>query len=177
MTNFETASQEGGGRFEVEGQVPRHLRLGTALKGMKMELKNFGSIMGFAAELEAADKAFYEAAAANPACTAYKDLLEAFAKDEKKNEKNMLRARRENVTEMVLEPIPDFSSEPFDSNREVTHDMGLEQIMARALELEEKAQSFYNQAAEKTKGLAEISRVLAKTGKKRAAHKARLEAL
>jgi hypothetical protein len=84
-----------------------------------MELKNFGSIMGFAAELEAADRAFYETAATNPACVQFKDLLEAFAKDEKKNEKNMLRARREHVTEMVLEPIPDFTSEPFVSDRQV----------------------------------------------------------
>ena len=140
-----------------------------------MELSNFGSIMGFAAELEGADKEFYEAAAASPACAAYKDLMEAFAKDEKKNEKNMLRARREHVTEMVLEPITDFTSEPYETDREFTLDMDLAQIMARALEIEEKAQSFYTQAAEKTKGLAEISRVLAKTGKKRAAHKARLE--
>ncbi|UCB49089.1 MAG: hypothetical protein JSW56_18610 [Deltaproteobacteria bacterium] len=140
-----------------------------------MELSNFGSIMSFAAELEGADKEFYEAAAAIPACGEYKDLLEAFGRDEKKNEKNMLRARREHVTEMVLEPITDFTSEPFVSDREITPHMSLEQIMSRALALEEKAQSFYNQAAEKTKGLAEISRVLAKTGKKRAAHRARLE--
>jgi rubrerythrin len=142
-----------------------------------MELRNFGSIMSFAVDLEATDKAFYEAAASNPACADYKDLLEAFAKDEKKNEKNMLRARSEHVTEMVLEPITDFFSDPFDSDREVTPDMGLAQIIARALELEENASRFYSQAAEKTRGLAEISRVLAKTGKKRAAHKARLEEL
>ena len=97
--------------------------------------------------------------------------------DEKKNEKNMLRARREHVTEMVLEPIADFTSEPFVSDRQVAPDMSLEQIIARALELEEKAHRFYNQASEKSKGLAEISRVLAKTGKKRAAHRARLEEL
>ena len=142
-----------------------------------MELKNFGSIIGFAAELEGADQAFYEAAATNRACAQIKDLLEAFAKDERKNEKNMLRARREHVTEMVLEPITDFTSEPFVSDRQVTPEMNLEQILARALELEERAQRFYHQASEKTKGLAEISRVLAKTGEKRAAHRARLEAL
>jgi rubrerythrin len=140
-----------------------------------MELTNFGSIMSFAVELEGADKAFYEAAAASPACGAYEDLLEEFARDEKKNEKNMVRARREHVTEMVLEPITDFTGEPFMSDREITPQMSLEQILALALALEEKAQSFYSQAAEKTKGLAEISRVLGKTGKKRAAHKARLE--
>jgi len=31
-----------------------------------MPLKNFGSILNFAAELEAVDHAFYKAAAANP---------------------------------------------------------------------------------------------------------------
>ena len=57
-----------------------------------MPLKNFGSILNFAAELEAADSDFYKAAAANPASAQHKAVLEELAAEKKKNEKLMLRA-------------------------------------------------------------------------------------
>ena len=139
-----------------------------------MDLQNFGGILSFAAELEAQDVAFYRAAADNPACEKYKALLEEFATDEKKNEKNMLRARRENVTEMILEPIQDFTSEPFITNRESAHEMNAEAVLAKATELEEKAEQFYLQAAEKIKALPEVSRALERNAKRRSAHRQRL---
>lgn len=139
-----------------------------------MDLQNFGGILSFAADLEAQDVAFYKAAAGNPACEQYKALLEEFAADEKKNEKNMLRARRENVTEMILEPIQDFNSEPFLTNREGVHEMTAEAVLAKASELEEKAEQFYLQAAEKIKALPEVSRALERNAKRRTAHRQRL---
>ena len=142
-----------------------------------MELQNFGGILSFAAELEAQDVAFYKAVADNPACEQYKALLEEFAADEKKNEKNMLRARRENVTEMILEPIQDFTSEPFLTNREGAHEMNAEAVLAKATELEEKAEQFYLQAAEKIKALPEVSRALERNAKRRSAHKQQLTGL
>ena len=74
-----------------------------------MPLINFGSIMSFAEELEKQDEAFYTAAAANPAFAEHKDLFEQFLKDARKNIKNVQRVRRENVTEMILEKINDFT--------------------------------------------------------------------
>ena len=139
-----------------------------------MDLQNFGGILSFAAELEAQDVAFYKATADNPACEQYKALLEEFAADEKKNEKNMLRARRENVTEMILEPIQDFTGEPFLTNREGAHEMTAEAVLAKASELEEKAEQFYLQAAEKIKALPEVSRALERNAKRWSAHRQRL---
>jgi rubrerythrin len=142
-----------------------------------MSLQNFGSILNFAAELESADQAFYLAAAANPACAEFKGMFEEFAADEKKNEKTILRVRRENVTEMILEPIYDFTKEPFVTDREGAETMSLEQVLSRALEIEDKARRFYTQAAEKINALPEVSRALARTAKRREAHKKRLQSL
>ncbi len=142
-----------------------------------MGLRNFGSILNFAVELETADQEFYRAAAANPACAKYKALFEGLATEAQKNEQAMLRARRENVTEMILEPIYGFSSEPFLSEREGAETMSLDRAVEVASELEDRAERFYTQAAEKIEALREVSRALARTAKRRAANKARLAAL
>ena len=70
-----------------------------------MPLENFGSVLNFAEEMEKQDQEFFSAVAGNPACGEYKQMFEQFAADSSKNLKTVLRTRRENVTEMILEPI------------------------------------------------------------------------
>jgi len=142
-----------------------------------MDLRNFGSILKFAVELEAADQAFYKAVATNPACVEHKALFEELALQAKKNEQVMLRTRRENVTEMLLEPIYGFSSETFLTDREGAGKLNPGQVVELARELEDKAEGFYTQAAQKIQALREVSRALARTATRRAANKARLAAL
>ncbi len=142
-----------------------------------MELKNFGSILNFAVELEAADQAFYKTLAKNPACLEHKALFEELAAEAKKNEQAMLRARRENVTEMILEPIYGFSSDTFLAERKGAETTGSVQAIAMAYGLEDKAERFYTEAAEKMQALREVSRVLARAAKRRAANKTRLTPL
>jgi rubrerythrin len=142
-----------------------------------MELKNFGSILKFAVEMEAADQAFYRAAATNPSCAEHKSLFEDLANEAKKNEQVMLRARRENVTEMILEPIYGFSSELFLTDSKGAEIMSLGRAVEMAYKLEDKAERFYTQAAEKIQAQREVSRALARTAKRRVANKARLAAL
>jgi len=142
-----------------------------------MDLRNFGSILKFAVELEAADQAFYKAVATNPACAEYKALFEELALKAKKNEQVMLRTRRENVTEMILEPIYGFSSETFLTDREGVETLTSGQALELALELEGKAEGFYTQAAEKIQALREVSRALARTATRRATNRTRLASL
>ena len=78
-----------------------------------MSLNNFGSILNFAKEIEKIDEAFYSGAAKNPLCKEYADLFEEFAKNLKKNIKIVERTLRENITEMILESIDNFTKEPF----------------------------------------------------------------
>ncbi|MGB5985377.1 MAG: ferritin-like domain-containing protein, partial [Desulfobacterales bacterium] len=78
-----------------------------------MPLVNFGSILNFAEELETQDAEYYTYAASNPSAAGHEALFTQFAADAKKNVKTIQRTRRENVTEMILEPIQDFTRTPF----------------------------------------------------------------
>jgi rubrerythrin len=142
-----------------------------------MPLQNFGSILNFAADLEAEDEGFYRTAAAQPGCVQCKALLEQFAVDAKKNERTMRETCREHVCEMILEPILNFTRQPFLSERDGAANLSCETVLAKALELETKAENFYREAAAKISAIPEVSRALARTALKRAAHKEKLEEL
>ena len=122
-----------------------------------MPLRNFGAILNFAAELETADEGFYRKAANNPSFAEHQALLEELAAEKKKNQKLMLRTCRESVCEMILEPILDFTREPFLSDREGPEPLNWEDFLKTALTLESKALQFYQEAAEKIRALPEVS--------------------
>ena len=142
-----------------------------------MPLENFGSILNFAENLECQDQEFYEVVAANPACTAYKSVFEELAADVRKNVKTVQRARRENVTEMILEPIKDFTRARFCEACQGAESMTAAEVLETAQRLETRAENYYNEAAEKIKALPEVARALKKLGKKRRAHLEKLKAL
>lgn len=142
-----------------------------------MPLINFGSIMGFAEELEKQDEAFYAAAAANPAFAEDKDLFEQFLKDARKNIKNVQRVRRENVTEMILEKINDFTRTPYCEEVDPTDAKDISEILESARCLENRAVRYYTDAAVKMKALSEVSHALKTIGKKHTAHLKKLDTL
>jgi len=142
-----------------------------------MPLENFGSILNFAEELESQDQEFYEALAGNPACGDHKQLFEQFAADAQKNVKTVQRTRRENVTEMILEPIKDFVRAPFCEECQAASSMSLEDALATAKRLEDRAIRYYTDAAAKIKALPEVARALKLVGKKHNAHLERLGAV
>ena len=135
-----------------------------------MPLENFGSILNFAEELELQDEEFYTAAAGNPACADHKALFEQFAADAGKNVKNIQRTRRENVTEMILEPIKDFVRAPFCEECEGAAMMSASEVLEAARTLEDRAERYYTEAAAKIKALPEVARALKTVGKKHTAH-------
>ena len=142
-----------------------------------MPLINFGSIMGFAEELEKQDEAFYAAAAANPAFGEHKDLFEQFLKDARKNIKNVQRVRRENVTEMILEKINDFTRAPYCEEVDPAVANSIADIVDSARCLERRAERYYTDAAVKMKALSEVARALKTIGKKHTAHLKKLDTL
>ena len=141
-----------------------------------MPLENFGSVLNFAEELETQDQLFYATLAANPACAEHKELFEQFAADAKKNITTAQRTRRENVTEMILEPIKDFVRAPFCEECTAADSMSAEDALAAARRLEERAVNYYTRAAEKIKALPEVSRALKTMGKKHNAQREKLAA-
>ena len=142
-----------------------------------MPLINFGSILSFAEELEKQDEAFYAAAVANEAFAEHKDLFGQFLKDARKNIKNCQRARRENVTEMILEPIIDFFRAPFCEEIDPAEAKTVAEIIDAARCLENRAERYYTEAAIKIKALPEVSRALKAIGKKHTAHLKKLDSL
>ena len=142
-----------------------------------MELGNFGAVLTFAAELEAGDRQFYMNAMKNPVTERYRSIFEEAAAVLMKNEKDLLRARRENVTEMILEPIHDFRVEVFSSPRSGAGEGTAESVVEEAVEIEARAIQFYLLAADKMRALPEVSRLLTKVSKSRAGNQTRLESL
>ena len=141
-----------------------------------MPLENFGSILNFAEELEKQDRDFYTAAAGNPACEPYREIFEKFAADAAKNIKTVLRTRRENVTEMILEPIRDFTRGPYCEECAEAGSMSTEDALATANALVDRAVRYYSEAAVKIKALPEVARALKILAKKHKAHRDMLAA-
>jgi len=139
-----------------------------------MPLQNFGSILNFAEELENQDQQFYATAAKNPACSTYRTLFAELGADAARNLTVVQRIRRENVTEMILEPVQDFIREPFCESCTEAGSMSAAQALEAATRLEARADRYYAEAAEKLKALTEVARALKTLGKNRKAHIVRL---
>jgi hypothetical protein len=142
-----------------------------------MPLQNFGSILNFAEEIESLDRQFYAAAGGNPACAGHKALFAQLEAEAARNVTNVQRIRRENVTEMILEPVKDFVRAPFCEACEGAAVMAPDQVLAAARRLESRAERYYAEASGKLKALTEVSRALKLLGKARAARLAKLNAL
>jgi rubrerythrin len=142
-----------------------------------MPLENFGSILNFAENLEKQDQEFFAAVAQNPACADYSELFAQFADDSAKNVKTVQRTRRENVTEMILEPIRDFTRAPYCEECAAAGSMSAEDALATANRLVDRAERYYTEAAAKIKALPEVARALKTISKKHKAHREKLTAL
>ncbi len=140
-----------------------------------MPLENFGSILNFAEALEKQDRDFFAAAAGNAACEMHREIFEQFAKEADKNIKTVLRTRRENVTEMILEPIRDFNRGPYCEECAAADRMTLDEALATANRLVDRAERYYSEAAAKIKALPEVARALKNLAKKHRKYREILE--
>lgn len=140
-----------------------------------MPLNNFGSILNFAEQLEQGDYDFYSTLIQNSECIRDKKIYENFSTDAKKNVKTVQRTRRENVTEMILEPIVDFTRASYIIEYGKAETMIAAEALETASKLEERAERYYTEAAEKIKALPEVARILKLLAKKRRAHLGMLE--
>jgi len=141
-----------------------------------MPLQNFGSILNFAEELERLDQRFYEAALTNPACGACAQLFADLAAEAGKNVKTVQRIRRENVTEMILEPVQDFTRASFCEGCAEAAVLPAAEVLKAAQRLEARAERYYIEAAGKLQALSEVSRALRTLGKIRKTRAAKISA-
>jgi hypothetical protein len=131
-----------------------------------MPLINFGSILGFALEVENQNLEFISSAATAPSCSDYKDLFEGLIKNSNKRIKEIKRVRQENVTEMILESIEGFTRDPFVLDSKDIQEIGSGEILKSAQAMFERSVRYYDAAAQKLKGQSEVSRSLKTLGKK-----------
>ncbi len=141
-----------------------------------MVLSTFGAIMGFAAEIVGQTKETYEGFIGKAGNPALKETFRALAEEEKKNGSLMEKTRRENVTEMILEPITGLQREDYEMDLK-----GLEQkndgdLLKIALILEERAKKFFQDAAAKVP-LPEVARIFRKINQKKEQNLGKLQSL
>lgn len=80
-----------------------------------MSLKQFGAVLSFAIKLEGKLSKYYEEAVPKLEGHHSQELLER-SKKANKRKKKIERSRRENITEMTLEPIEDLNEENYSIN-------------------------------------------------------------
>ncbi len=139
-----------------------------------MPLNSFGAILSFAEELEIRKNVFYGAAMENTVHPEAVALFDTLTAEGKKQIQLIQRTRRENVTEMILEPIRDFFKKPFAIDTNLSDPQDWDTLLQTAKTNEATALTYYTEASIKLKALPEVARILKQLAKKQ---KARLEKL
>ena len=78
---------------------------------------------------------------------------------------------------MILEPIREFTREPYCEECEQAGSMSAENALATANRLVDRAERYYTEASVKIKALPEVARALKTISKKHKAHREKLAAL
>ncbi len=131
-----------------------------------MPLISFGAILTFAETIEKDNKKFYQKSVAEMADSDIKAFFEDLIKIKDKQIKIIQRIRRENVSEMILEPINDFTRESFLFDLDSINAAAPEEIMDTARKAEERNLQYYTAAAKKIKSLPEVATALKQLSKK-----------
>lgn len=142
-----------------------------------MPLKGFGVILTFAETIETENKDFYLKGKSRLPEGEHKDFLDELIKEKEKQIKQVQRVRRENVAEMILEPVEGFTRDLFliDVDKLEAADPGT--VMEAARKLEERNRSYYKEAAKKMKALPEVASALQQLEKKQKKLLARIDEL
>ena len=141
-----------------------------------MPLTTFGAIMGFAAEMAGKTGEIYYILAQKAKNSGLKEVLQGFSAEEGKNHALMGKARRENVTEMILEPISGLHRKDYEIDLKLSDQMEDADLLKRALILEERGKKFFRDASSKIP-LPEVARIFRKIAQKKEENLARLKSL
>jgi len=123
-----------------------------------MALGTFGAIMRFASEMIGSSLDIYKIAIGKAIDPNLKETLQALLKEEEKNYSLMEQTRRENVTEMILEPITGLRQEDYEMDVKLSDHTKDVDLLKVALALEEKEKKFFIDSSAKVP-LPEVSRI------------------
>lgn len=132
-----------------------------------MSMKNFGAVLDFAIQMENEDASCLQQAVENPECEDCTDILKRLEKENRKNAKRLTRARQENVTEMILEPIQGLEEENFRIQRQDLRKISRQEALDKLKQLEDAAHRFYQEAAERIRPVSDVAGTFQRLAKKR----------
>jgi cobalamin biosynthesis protein CbiD len=141
-----------------------------------MALSTFGAIMGFAAEMIGQTKGAYETLVEKAENPVLRETLQAFLEEGGKNYSLMEKTRRENVTEMILEPVTGLYQEDYEINLKMLDLMGDVDVVRVAMILEQREKKFFRDASSKVP-LPEVARVFRKIAQKKEENLTKLQSL
>ncbi len=141
-----------------------------------MALTTFGAIMGFAAEITGQTGEIYKTLAQKAKDLTLREVLQVLSAEEGKSNSLMEKARRENVTEMILEPITGLHQEDYGIDLKVVDQMEDAGLLRAALILEEREKKFFQDASAKVP-LPEVARIFRKISQKKDQNVGKLQRL
>ena len=141
-----------------------------------MTLSTFGAIMGYAGEIVKQTEEAYRGLIPKAKNPALKQVLQDLAGEEKKNQSLMERTRRENVTEMILEPITGLHQEEYEVDLRGMAQKDDSDLVRVSLILEERARRFFSDASAKIP-LPEVARTFRRLCQKKEENVAKLQSL
>jgi len=142
----------------------------------KMALTTFGAVMGFAAEMVRRGEDTYRVAIEKAKDPGLKNGLKELFLEEGKNRSLMERARREHVTEMILEPITGLHEEEYVIKNEIPQDASDGDLLKIALLREEGELRFFSDCSGKIP-LPEVAGIFRKIARKKGSNVTRLKNL
>ena len=141
-----------------------------------MDLSTFGAIMGLAAEITEQTEEIYKTLAQKAKGSTLREVLQVLSVEEGKSHSLMERTRRENVTEMILEPITGLRQEDYGIDLKVVDPMEDPDLLRAALILEEREKKFFNDVSIKVP-LPEVARIFRKMVQKKQENVTKLQSL
>ena len=141
-----------------------------------MALSTFGAIMGFAAEMIQQTETIYKTIIQEAKDPALKEALQALLGEEGKNHSLMEKTRRENVTEIILEPVAGLHQGDYEIEMKVMDQPQDVDLLKMALTLEEREQRFFSDVSDKVP-FPEVVRIFQKVAQKKEKSLAKLRAL
>jgi rubrerythrin len=124
---------------------------------MSMNLGTFGAILKFALETESNVGKFYSSLSSMAFSETLTKISASFAVRSQNRITTLERIRRENTTEMILEPIVGLDSEKYTPSTRVPEGANEATIKGIAQDIERKLYDFYGIAAKKIEFLSEAA--------------------
>ncbi|MFO7837599.1 MAG: hypothetical protein R6V83_13230 [Candidatus Thorarchaeota archaeon] len=121
-----------------------------------MELGTVGAVLSFALKQEEKILGVYEESIKTENESDLLDLLRETARNHKKMKRALRRLRRENVTEMILEPIHGLNSDDFDIKQHQGKKASTQEWLVALEKIERKQAEFLEKSAAKVSFLPEV---------------------